>query len=113
MRLSILKQDHYAYDNVPVLKTVLMGNERLFKVMEEKDLLYTKADFSEEDGVRASESRNRIRRIKWLGGRIRRKCDCWQAWVSPILYMRKLMKELDPGEKVKVLLAQAPFLWLA
>src|SRR6218665_541950 len=54
LRLSILKQDHYAYDEYPVLKTVLMGNEKLYKVMEEKDALYSKPDFSEADGIRAS-----------------------------------------------------------
>src|SRR5437868_15168475 len=55
LRLSVLKQDHYAYDEYEVLKTVLMGNERLFKVMKEKDLIYAKPEFSEEDGIRSSE----------------------------------------------------------
>ena len=53
-RLSVLKQDHYAFDDVPVLKAVLMGNERLFAIMKEKDELYAKPDFSEADGARAA-----------------------------------------------------------
>src|SRR5438067_13876857 len=54
-RLSVLKQDHYAFDDVAVLKTVLMGNQRLFAIMDEKDKLYAKPDFSEADAVRACE----------------------------------------------------------
>ena len=55
LRLSVLKQDHYAFDEHTVLQTVMMGNEKLYKVMVEKDRLYAKADFSEADGVRASD----------------------------------------------------------
>ncbi|HRO66628.1 MAG TPA: ATP-binding cassette domain-containing protein [Pseudobdellovibrionaceae bacterium] len=55
LRLSVLKQDHYAFDEHTALRTVLMGNERLFGIMREKDALYAKPDFSEADGVRASE----------------------------------------------------------
>lgn len=107
-RLSVLKQDHYAYDQVPVMKTVLMGNEKLFKVMEEKDALYAKPDFSEKDGERASELETQFAE---LGG--------WNAEAEasemlaglgiPTEYHTKLMKDLDPGEKIKVLLAQALF----
>ncbi len=108
MRLSILKQDHYAYDNVPVLKTVLMGNERLFKVMEEKDLLYTKADFSEEDGVRASELETEFAELNGWEAESEAGVMLAGLGISDSLH-GKLMKELDPGEKVKVLLAQALF----
>lgn len=55
VRLSVLKQDHFAYDQYTVLDTVIMGNERLYQIMQEKDALYSKPDFSEEDGVLASE----------------------------------------------------------
>src|SRR5207237_502162 len=55
MRLSVLKQDHYAFDEVEVLKTVLMGNDRLYKIMVEKEKLYANPDFSEADGERASQ----------------------------------------------------------
>src|SRR5438045_891925 len=54
LRLSVLKQDHYAFDEIEVLKTVLMGNQKLFAIMEEKEQLYAKPDFSEADGERAS-----------------------------------------------------------
>ena len=54
-RLSVLKQDHFAYDEYTVLDTVIMGNARLYEIMQEKDALYAKEDFSEEDGVKASE----------------------------------------------------------
>ena len=50
-----MKQDHFAYDEFPVLQTVIMGNDKLFKIMEEKDAIYAKEDFSDEDGIRASE----------------------------------------------------------
>ena len=54
-RLSVLKQDHFAYDAYEVVRTVLMGNPRLIEIMEEKDALYSKPDFSEEDGIKAGE----------------------------------------------------------
>ena len=54
-RMSVLEQDHYKYDEFPVMETVIMGNRRLYDVMKAKDALYAKEDFSEEDGVRAGE----------------------------------------------------------
>src|ERR687898_244199 len=54
-RMAVLKQNHYEFDEIEVLKTVVMGHARLFKIMEEKDALYAKADFSEEDGMRPAE----------------------------------------------------------
>ena len=54
-RMSVLKQDHFAYDDFSVLDTVIMGNPRLYEIAKEKDALYAKADFSDEDGIRASE----------------------------------------------------------
>src|SRR5690606_7316088 len=54
-RLSVLKQDHFAFDEHTVIETVLMGNERLYSIMKEKDALYAKEDFSDEDGIKASE----------------------------------------------------------
>ncbi|WII72600.1 ATP-binding cassette domain-containing protein [Bdellovibrio sp. 22V] len=108
LRLSILKQDHYAYDNFTVLKTVLMGNSKLYKVMEEKDALYAKADFSEADGVRASELETEFAEL-----------NGWEAESEAGVMLaglgihedahQKLMKEMNAGEKVKVLLAQALF----
>ena len=54
-RLAVLKQDHFAYEDEEVLKVVIMGHERLYQVMQEKDAIYTKADFSDEDGMKAAE----------------------------------------------------------
>lgn len=108
LRLSVLKQDHYAYDNVPVLKAVLMGNERLFKVMEEKDLLYAKSDFSEADGVRASELETEFAELNGWEAESEAGVMLAGLGISDALHA-KLMKELDPGDKVKVLLAQALF----
>ncbi|MEN0057770.1 MAG: ATP-binding cassette domain-containing protein [Bdellovibrio sp.] len=108
LRLSILKQDHYAYDEFTVLKTVLKGNERLYKVMEEKDALYAKADFSEEDGVRASELETEFAELN--GWEAESEAAVMLAGLAiPEDLHGKLMKELTGGEKVKVLLAQALF----
>jgi len=106
--LSFLRQDHFAYEELRVLDVVLMGNERLFNVMKEKDLLYAKPDFSEEDGIRASELEGTFAEL-----------NGWEAESSAALMLAglgigtefhdRLMKELSGGEKVKVLLAQALF----
>ena len=72
-RLSFLKQDHFKYDEYPVMDTVIMGNERLYEIMKEKDAIYAKEDFTDEDGIRASELEGRICRHERLGGRIRRR----------------------------------------
>lgn len=108
LRLSTLKQDHYAYDDMTVLNTVLMGNQKLFKIMEEKTALYNKSDFSDEDGVRASELEAEFADL-----------NGWEAESDAAVMLaelaipedmhQKLMKELNGGDKVKVLLAQALF----
>ncbi|MBO9666002.1 MAG: ATP-binding cassette domain-containing protein, partial [Bdellovibrio sp.] len=108
LRLSILKQDHYAYDEFPVLKTVLMGNQRLYKVMEEKDALYAKADFSEADGVRASELEGEFAELNGWEAESEAGVMLAGLGIMDDLH-QKLMKELNPGDKVKVLLAQALF----
>ncbi len=107
-RLSILKQDHFAYDEYPVLQTVMMGNERLFKVMHEKDLIYAKEDFTDEDGIKASELEAEFSEM-----------NGWEAESDAGImlaglgigtdYHHKMMKDLTGSEKVKVLLAQALF----
>ena len=108
LRLSVLKQDHYAYDEITVLQTVLMGNEKLFKVMQAKDALYAKPDFSEKDGIRASELEHEFAELNgW-------EAESDAATMLAALsieegFHQKLMKELQGGEKVKVLLAQALF----
>lgn len=107
-RLSFLKQDHFAYDNELVQDVVLMGNQELYEVFDEKNKLYMKTDFSEEDGLRAAELENRYAE---LGG--------WESesQISILLdglgldpsIAYKRMNELENAERVKVLLAQAIF----
>ncbi len=106
--LSVLKQDHFAHEEIKVLDVVVMGNEKLYNVMKEKDALYAKPDFSEADGVRAGE-------LEGIFGEL----NGWEAESNAALMLAglgigtefhdKLMKELGGGEKVKVLLAQALF----
>jgi len=108
MRMSVLKQDHHKYNETPVLQTVMMGNQELFKIMDEKDALYAKEDFTEEDGLRAGE----------LEG-IFAEMDGWNAESDAATLLSNLgvtedkhyknIEELDGNEKVRVLLAQALF----
>lgn len=106
--LFTLKQDHFAYDEEVVLQVVMMGNQRMFEVMREKEALYLKEDFSEEDGIRAGELEEEFAQM-----------DGWNAESNAASLLNglgitsdlhdKLMKELTGSEKVKVLLAQALF----
>lgn len=108
MRLSVLKQDHYAFDDFQVLKTVLMGNDRLYKIMEEKDALYAKPDFSDADGVRASELEMQF--AEFNGWEAESEAATMLSGLGiPDSEHGKLMKDLVGGDKVKVLLAQALF----
>jgi len=107
-RLSVLKQDRYAFDEFTVLNTVLMGHEEFWQVLHEKDALYAKADFSDEDGIKASHLEERFSEM-----------DGWNADNNAASLLsglgiveehhHKLMKELSNKQKVKVLLAQALF----
>ena len=108
MRMSVLKQDHFAFEEYTVLDTIIMGNQRLYDIMKEKDALYAKEDFSDEDGIRASELEGEFAEL-----------DGWEAESNAsrliqglglsqyILYDR--MSSLTAKEKVKILLAQALF----
>jgi ATPase subunit of ABC transporter with duplicated ATPase domains len=107
-RMSVLKQNHYEFDEVPVLETVIRGNSVLYTVMQEKDAIYAKADFTEEDGIRAGELEGLFAEM-----------DGWNAESAAATllsnlgikeeYHTKLVKELDGNQKVRVLLAQALF----
>ncbi len=107
-RLSILEQDHFKYDSYNVLDTVIMGNKRLYEIMKEKDAIYMKEDFSEEDGIRASELEAEFAEM-----------DGWNAEADAASLLNGLgvdteyhyaeMAGLDDNLKVKVLLAQALF----
>lgn len=107
-RMSVLEQDHFKFDETPVLNTVLMGNKRLAEIKEEMDALYAKPDFSEEDGVKAGEL-----------GVVFEEMGGWNAESDAATLLSnlgiqpedhyKLVGELDPKAKVRVLLAQALF----
>ena len=105
-RLSVLKQDHFAYDEIQVLKTVLMGNEKLFRIMEEKDAIYANPDFSEKDGERASVLEMMFAEHNGWEAESEAGIMLAGLGISENLHT-KLMKELSASEKVKVLLAQA------
>ena len=108
LRLSVLKQDHFEFDEYEVMQTVLKGHARLYEIMEQKDALYAKPDFSEEDGLLAAE----------LEGEFA-ECNGWEAEAEAATLLNGLgvaeelhynkMQDLDGSDKVKVLLAQALF----
>jgi len=107
-RLSVLKQDHFAYDEYTVLDTVIMGNARLYEIMQEKDALYAKEDFTEEDGVKASELEAEFAELNgWEAESDASKLIQGLGLSEDILYTQ--MALLSGNEKVKVLLAQALF----
>ncbi|MDE7247202.1 MAG: ATP-binding cassette domain-containing protein [Lachnospiraceae bacterium] len=107
-RLSVLEQDHFKYDAYPVMDVVIMGNERLYQIMKEKDAIYAKEDFSDEDGIRASELEAEFAEM-----------DGWDAESNAAMLLNGLgietdlhynmMSDLNGNEKVKVLLAKALF----
>lgn len=105
-RLSVLKQDHYAYENVQVLKTVLMGNETLFKIMQEKEAIYSNPNFSEADGERASELEMKFAELNGWEAEAEAATMLAGLGIDESLHSKD-MKELSASEKVKVLLAQA------
>ncbi len=107
-RLSVLEQDHFKYDEYPVLDTVIMGNRRLYDIMKEKEAIYSKEDFTDEDGIRASELEGEFAEM-----------NGWEAESDAAMLLNGLgintefhysiMKDLNGNEKVKVLLAKALF----
>ena len=107
-RISVLKQDHFAFEDYTVLDTVIMGNKELYDIMKEKDAIYAKPDFSEEDGMKAAKLEERFAEL-----------DGWNAESDAAMLLNdlgiipekhyKMMKDIEAQEKVKVLLAQALF----
>ena len=107
-RISILKQDHFAYEENTVIDTVMMGNKKLYDIMKEKEEIYSKPDFSEEDGMKAAKLEEKFAEM-----------DGWNAESDAAMLLNdlgivpenhyKLMKEIEAKEKVKVLLAQSLF----
>ena len=108
VRLSVLKQDHFAYEEYSVLDTVIIGNKRLYDIMKEKDALYSKEDFDDEDGIKAAELEAEFAELNgWEAESDASKLIQGLGLSDDYLY--KYMSELKESEKVKVLLAQALF----
>lgn len=108
LRMSVLKQDHFEYDEFEVLQTVVMGNTRLYAIMQEKDALYAKEDFTDEDGVRASELEGEFAEMNGWEAESEASQMLQGLGIGTDLHYAK-MQDLQGGEKVKVLLAQALF----
>ena len=107
-RMSVLKQDHYAYNEFTVLDTVLMGNKRLYQISKEKDAIYAKADFTEADGIKASELEAEFSEMNGWDAESEAATMLTNMGIQPSEHQR-LLKELNGKEKVKTLLAQALF----
>jgi len=108
MRVAVLKQNHFEFDELPVMQTVLMGHKILWGVMEEKDELYAKADFSEDDGIRAGDLENTFSELDGWNAESKAAELLSNLGIKEELHY-KLVKELDGNQKVRVLLAQALF----
>lgn len=107
-RMSVLKQNHFAYDEYTVLDTIIMGNKRLYDIMKEKDALYEKEDFSDEDGIKAAELEAEFAEMDgWEADSNASKLMQGLGLDESIMYSQ--MADLGGNEKVKVLLAQALF----
>lgn len=107
-RLSVLKQDHFEFDEFEVIQTVLKGHARLYAIMEEKDEIYSKADFSEEDGLKVAELEGEFAELNGWEAESEAAILLNGLGISEDLHNKK-MQDLEGSEKVKVLLAQALF----
>lgn len=107
-RMSVLKQNHHEFDEIPVLETVIRGNDKLFAVMQEKDALYAKEDFTEEDGIRAGELEGIFGEMEGWNAESDAATLLSNLGIKEDLHYKQL-KELDGNQKVRVLLAQALF----
>jgi ATPase subunit of ABC transporter with duplicated ATPase domains len=107
-RLAVLKQNHYEFDEFDVLKTVIMGHARLFEIMEAKEVLYAKADFTDEDGIKVGELEGEFAELNGWDAETEAARMLMGLGIGEELHS-KLMKDLSGNEKVRVLLAQALF----
>jgi ATPase subunit of ABC transporter with duplicated ATPase domains len=107
-RLAVLKQNHFEYEDQEVMKTVIMGHARLYEVMQEKDAIYMKADFTDEDGMKAAELEGEFAELNGWEAESEAAILLKGLGISEDLHTKKLA-ELTGSEKVKVLLAQALF----
>ncbi len=108
IRMSVLKQDHYQYDDKEVLQTVIMGNQRLFEVMLEKDAIYSKTEFTDEDGIKAAELEYEFGELNGWEAESDASALLQGLGITTDLHY-KMVGDLQGSEKVKVLLAQALF----
>jgi ATPase subunit of ABC transporter with duplicated ATPase domains len=108
LRMSVLKQDHFEFDEFEVIQTVLKGHPRLYDIMQEKDAIYSKADFSEEDGLKAAELEGEFAELNGWEAESEAATLLNGLGITESLHYKR-MCELDGNEKVKVLLAQALF----
>ncbi|MCI8587130.1 MAG: ATP-binding cassette domain-containing protein, partial [Clostridia bacterium] len=107
-RISVLKQDHFAFEEYTVLDTVIMGNKELYNIMKEKDEIYAKPDFSEEDGMKAAKLEEKFAELDGWNAEADAEKLLNDLGIIPEKHY-KLMSELEAREKVKVLLAQSLF----
>ncbi|RCX17626.1 ATPase subunit of ABC transporter with duplicated ATPase domains [Anaerobacterium chartisolvens] len=107
-RLAVLKQNHFEFDDIEVLKTVIVGHDRLYSIMEKKEVLYAKPDFSEEDGIKLSELEAEFAEMNGWDAESDAATLLNGLGIREELHYKK-MKELEGSEKVRVLLAQALF----
>ncbi len=107
-RLSFLEQDHFKYDNYTVMDTVIMGNERLYEIMKEKDAIYAKENFTDEDGIRASELEAEFAEMDGWDAESNAAMLLNGLGIDPSLHYAQ-MADLNGNEKVKILLAKALF----
>lgn len=107
-RLAVLKQNHFEFDEYPVLETVIMGHKRLYQVMKEKDAIYAKADFSEADGNRASELESEFADMNGWNAESE-AAELLSGLGVKEAFHHSLMKDVEGNDKVRVLLAQALF----
>lgn len=108
IRMSVLQQDHYKYDECQVLETVIMGNTRLYEIIKEKEVLYAKADFTDEDGIKASELECDFAELDGWEAESEASSLLQGLGISTDLHYKNMI-DLSGGEKIKVLLAQALF----
>jgi len=107
-RIAVLKQEHFAFDEETVLDTVIMGHEKLYRIMTEREALYDKPDFSEEDGIKAGELEVEFAEMNGYEAEPEAAVLLSNLGIIEEMHQKK-MKELEGGEKVRVLLAQALF----
>jgi ATPase subunit of ABC transporter with duplicated ATPase domains len=107
-RIAVLKQDQFAYDEETVINTVIMGYEKLYRIMMERDALYTKSDFSKKDGIKSSALEIKFSEINGYEAETEAAVLLNSLGITQDMHQKK-MKELEGGEKMRVLLAQALF----